>query len=70
MYQAAKLMTIGQVIASLVLIIALGGAMLYYSFRYSPTTQSGKECIETATVVPLVNTSTAMGITGAISECE
>ena len=63
-------MTIGQVIASLVLIIALGGAMLYYRFQYSTITQSGKECVETATVVPLVNTSTTIGLTGAISKCE
>jgi len=69
-------MTTGQVIGSLVLIIALGGSMLYYMFQYSPLTQnspltqSGKKCVETATVLPLANTTTGMGITAAISECE
>ena len=63
-------MTTGQVLASLILIIALGGSMLYYMFQYSPITQSGKKCVETATVLPLVNTTTGMGITAAISECE
>ena len=55
---------------SLVLIIALGVSMLYYMFQYSPITQSGKECVETSMVLPLVNTTTGMGITAAISECE
>ena len=63
-------MTTGQVIGSLVLIIALGGSMLYYMFKYNPLTQSGKKCVETATVLPLANTTTGMGITAAISECE
>ena len=63
-------MTTGQVIASLILIIALGGSMLYYMFQYSPLTQSGEECVDTATVLPLVNTTTGMAITTAISECE
>ena len=63
-------MTTGQVIGSLVLIIALGGSMLYYMFQYNPLTQSGKKCVETATVLPLANTTTGMGITATISECE
>jgi hypothetical protein len=44
--------------------------MLYYMFQYNPLTQSGKKCVETATVLPLANTTTGMGITAAISECE
>ena len=63
-------MTTGQVIASLILIIALGGSMLYYMFQYSALTQSGNECVDTATVLPLVNTTTGMGITTTISKCE
>jgi hypothetical protein len=63
-------MTTGQVIVSLVLIIALGGSMLYYMFQYSPLTQSEKKCVETATALPLVNTTTRMGITASISDCE
>lgn len=63
-------MTTGQVITLLVLIIAVGGSMLYYSLQYAPITQGGKECVETATVLPLVDTTTGTGMTAAVNGCE
>ena len=68
-HKIVRLMTMGQVISLLVLILALGGSMLYYTFQYVPISQSGSGCVE-ATALPLVNTTTGMGMTAAINKCE
>jgi hypothetical protein len=44
--------------------------MLYYTFQYVPISQSGSGCVEAATALPLVNTTTGMGMTAAINKCE
>ena len=44
--------------------------MLYYTFQYVPITQSGSECVEATTALPLINTTTGMGMTAAINKCE
>ncbi len=69
-HKIVRLMTTSQIISLLVLILALGGSMLYYTFQYVPITQSGSECVEATTALPLVNTTTGMGMTAAINKCE
>ena len=44
--------------------------MLYYTFKYVPITQNRNECVEATTVLPLVNTTTGMGMSAAIKKCE
>ena len=46
---------------------------LWFYFYASPsTTQTKKtdDCVAAATSIPLVNTTTGMGMTAAIAECE
>ena len=60
-------------IAVTMICLVAGMAALGFYFYASPsTTQTKKtdDCVAAATSIPLVNTTTGMGMTAAIAECE
>ena len=59
-------------LAVAMLCIVAGIAAFGYDFYASPsTTQTNTDdCVAAATAIPLVNTTTGMGMTAAIAECE
>ena len=51
-------------------ITILSGGMFYFMAQPKTTVQREAECVAAATALPLVNTSTGMGMTAAIAECD
>ena len=51
-------------------ITILGGGMFYFMMQPKTTVQRETECVAAATALPLVNTTTGMGMTAAIAECD
>ena len=51
-------------------ITILGGGMFYFMMQPKTIVQREAECVAAATALPLVNTTTGMGMTAAIAECE
>ena len=44
--------------------------MFYFMAQPKTTVQREAECVAAATALPLVNTTTGMGVTAAIAECD
>ena len=58
-------------IALLVVFIAILGSGIFYLMMQAKTmVQREAECVAAATTLPLVNTTTGMGMTAAVAECE
>ena len=51
-------------------IVIIGGGMFYFMMQPKTTVQREAECVAAATALPLVNTTTGMGMTAAIAECD
>ena len=51
--------------------VVIGGGMVVY-FMMQPKTMVKREaeCVAAATALPLVNTTTGMGMTAIVAECE
>ena len=63
-------MSISQIVSLVMVITILGGGMFYFMVRPKTTVQREAECVAAGTALPLVNTTTGMGMTAAIAECD
>ena len=59
-------------LAVLMICLVAGMAALVFYFYASPSTNQTQtdDCVAAATSMPLVNTTTGMGLTAAIAECD
>ena len=64
-------MSISQIALLVVFTVVIGGGMVVY-FMMQPKTMVKREaeCVAAATTLPLVNTTTGMGMTAVVAECE
>ena len=63
-------MSTSQIALLLIFILTFGGGMFYFMMQPKSTVQIEAECVAAATALPLVNTTTGMGVTKAIAECD
>ena len=63
-------MTGSQIVILSVVIAVLSSSILYYTSQDEATKQTETECVEMVTALPLVNTTTGMGMTASINECD
>ena len=63
-------MSTSQIVSLVMVITILGGGMFYLMMQPKTTVQREAECVDAATSLPLVNTTTGMGMTAAIAECD
>ena len=63
-------MSTSQIVSLVTVITIIGGGMFYFMAQPKTTVQRGAKCVSAATALPLVNTSTGMGMTAAIAECD
>jgi len=55
----------------MICIVAGIAAFGFYFYATPSTTQTNADdCVAAATTIPLVNTTTGMGMTAAVAECE
>ena len=56
---------------TMIYIVAGIAAFGFYFYATTSTTQTNADdCVAAATTIPLVNTTTGMGMTAAVAECE
>ena len=63
-------MSTSQIVSLVIGITILGGGLFFFMMQPKTTVQSEAECVAAATALPLVNTTTGMGMTAAIAECD
>ena len=63
-------MSTSQIASLFIFIIIIGGGMFYFMMQPKTTVQREAECVAVATALPLVNTTTGMGLTAAIADCD
>ena len=63
-------MSTSQIVSLVMVITIIGGGMFYFMAQPKTAVQREAECVSAATALPLVNTSTGMGMTAAIAECD
>ena len=63
-------MSISQIVSLVIGITILGGGLFFFMMQPKTTVQREAECVAAATALPLVNTTTGMGMTAAIAECD
>ena len=63
-------MSTSQIVSLVMVITILGGGMFYFMVQPKTKVQREAECVAAATSLPLVNTTTGMGVTKAIAECD
>ena len=63
-------MSTSQIVSLVTVITIIGGGMFYFMAQPKTAVQREAECVSAATALPLVNTSTGMGMTAAIAECD
>ena len=63
-------MSTSQIALLVMFIVIIGGGMFYFMMQPKTTVQREAECVAAATALPLVNTTTGMGMTAAIAECD
>ena len=63
-------MSTSQIALLVVFIVIIGGGMFYVMMQPKTMVQIEAECVAAATALPLVNTTTGMGMTAAIAECD
>ena len=64
-------MSISQIALLVVFTVVIGGGVVVY-FMMQPKTMVKREaeCVAAATALPLVNTTTGIGMTAVVAECE
>ena len=56
---------------TMICLVAVIAAFGFYFYATPSTTQTNADdCVAAATSIPLVNTTTGMGMTAAVAECE
>ena len=63
-------MSTSQIASLIMVIVIIGGGMFYFMIQAKTTVQRESECVAVATALPLVNTTTGMGMTAAIAACD
>ena len=63
-------MSTSQIVSLVMVITILRGGMFYFMMQPKTTVQRDDECVAAATALPLVNTTTGMGMTAAIAGCD
>ena len=63
-------MSTSQIALLVMFIVIIGGGMFYFMMQPKTMVQGEAECASAATALPLVNTTTGMGMTAAIAECD
>ena len=59
-----------QTIVLTLAVLIFGGGSLFYFLQTNPKVTSKADCRAAATTIPLVNTTTAIGMSAAVAECE
>lgn len=59
-----------QTLALVGVITVCVGASLFYAMQRKSPQDRNAECLSAATTIPLVNTTTGVGMTAALAECE
>ncbi len=63
-------MTGPQIVGLVVFIAAIGGSMAFYFVNPNSTEPREAGCLGAVAAIPLVNTTTGMGMSVAIAECD
>ena len=64
-------MSISQIALLVVFTVVIcGGVVVYFMMQPKTMVKREAECVAAATALPLVNTTTGMGMTAAVAECE
>ena len=63
-------MSISQIALLVVFSVVIGVGMFYFMMQPNTMVQREAECVAAGAALPLVNTTTGMGMTAAIAECE
>lgn len=63
-------MSTSQIALLVVFTLVIGGGMFYVMMQPKTMVQREAECVAAAAALPLVNTTTGMGMTAAIAECD
>ena len=63
-------MSTSQIALLVVFTVVTGGGMFYFMMQPKTMVQREAECVAAATALPLVNTTTGLGMTAAIAECD
>ena len=63
-------MSTSQIVSLVMVITIIGGGIFYFMAQPKTTVQIEAACVDAATALPLVNTTTGMGMTAAIAECD
>ena len=63
-------MSTSQIVSLVTVITIIAGGMFYFMVQPKTTVQREAECVAAGAALPLVNTTTGMGMTAAIAECE
>ena len=63
-------MSTSQIASLAVFIVIISGGMFYFMMQPKATVQREAECVAAATALPLVNSTTGMGMTAAVAKCD
>ena len=60
----------GLAVTMICLVVGIAAFGFYFYASPSTTQTNSDDCVTAATSIPLVNTTTGMGLTAAVAECE
>jgi len=63
-------MSTSQIALLVMFSVVIGGGMFYFMMQPNTMVQREAECVAAGAALPLVNTTTGMGMTAAIAECD
>mgnify|MGYP006215599055 CR=1 FL=1 len=63
-------MSTSQIVSLVMVITILGGGMFYFMMQPKTMVKREAECVAAATTLPLANTTTGIGRTAVIAECD
>ena len=63
-------MSTSQIALLVVFAVVIGGGMFYFIVQPNTMVHREAECVAAGAALPLVNTTTGMGMTAAIAGCE
>ena len=63
-------MSTSQIALLVMFSVVIGGGMFYFMMQPNTMVQREAECVAAGAALPLVNTTTGMGMTAAIAGCE
>ena len=63
-------MSVNQTIVLTLAVLIFGGGSLFYFLQPNQKVESKADCRAAATTIPVVNTTTGMGMSAAVAECE